>query len=80
MPASNTLLEVNLSQNRVSDRAAEALARAKHLQNLLVLRLKRNAIRDMAPLAASPLGKRLLLLEMIGARIPLAADHVQKPS
>jgi uncharacterized protein (TIGR02996 family) len=65
-PASDTLLKVNLAQNGLKKRAALALARTKHLRDLLVLRLNDNPISMAAgvDLAESPLGKRLAVLEM----------------
>jgi Ran GTPase-activating protein (RanGAP) involved in mRNA processing and transport len=65
-PASDTLLEVDLSLNRLDFHAAQALAKSKHLKNLLVLRLQDNEISKpaIAALADSPLGKRLAVLDV----------------
>lgn len=64
-PASNTLIEVDLSRNVLGPAAAKALGESAHLRELLVLRLTENSIyeSDAAALAASPLGKRLAVLE-----------------
>src|SRR5262249_34587678 len=43
-PASAVLLDVNLAHNGLRDQAAKALAKSKHLKNLLVLRLQDNEI------------------------------------
>jgi uncharacterized protein (TIGR02996 family) len=65
-PASDALLEVDLSQNRLGAAAALALGQSEHLRSLLVLRLEENRINEVAAaaLAASPLGKRLAVLEL----------------
>jgi hypothetical protein len=64
-PASDTLLEVDLSSNGLGAAAAQALGESEHLGNLLVLRLADNSISKSAAadLAASPLGRRLALLD-----------------
>lgn len=64
-PASDTLLEVNLAQNKWELHGVEALGRAKHLQNLFILRLHGNLIAGSAAklLRKSPLGRRLTILE-----------------
>jgi uncharacterized protein (TIGR02996 family) len=64
-PVSDPLLEVDLSQNDLGARAVQALKKASHLRNLLVLRIFDNPIRDAAlmSLSESPLGKRLAALE-----------------
>lgn len=64
-PASDTLVDVNLNRNNLSDRAAQFLIRSRHLKNLQVLRLSDNQIRKEAVdlLAGSPLGKRLAVFE-----------------
>src|SRR5205823_1741983 len=64
-PASDTLLEVDLSQNGMGPAAAQALGKSAHLRGLLVLRLADNSISESsaAALAASPLGQRLAVLE-----------------
>ncbi|HEY7158162.1 MAG TPA: TIGR02996 domain-containing protein [Gemmataceae bacterium] len=71
-PVSDTLLEVSLVQNGLGDRTAEVLAKAKHLQNLLVLWLGVNRIDKSAAvdLADSPLGRRLAVLDMLDEDIP----------
>jgi Ran GTPase-activating protein (RanGAP) involved in mRNA processing and transport len=63
-PASNTLLEVDLSQNGLGAAAALALGESAHLRKLLVLRLEDNPINESAAatLSASPLGRRLAVL------------------
>jgi Ran GTPase-activating protein (RanGAP) involved in mRNA processing and transport len=65
-PASDALLEVDLSQNGLGAAAALALGESAHLRGLLVQRLTDNRINDSAasPLAASPLGRRLAVLEL----------------
>jgi uncharacterized protein (TIGR02996 family) len=65
-PASDRLLEVDLSRNGLGDHAADALAKSKHLQGLLVLRLNNGGItrKGAAALAQSPLGQRLAVLEV----------------
>jgi uncharacterized protein (TIGR02996 family) len=66
-PASNTLLQMSLSQNGLRNPAAQALAKSKHLQNLLVLVLNANRITKKAvtALTRSPLGKRLAVLSAV---------------
>jgi uncharacterized protein (TIGR02996 family) len=65
-PASNSLLELDLSRNGLGPPSALALSESEHLGKLLVLRLADNPI--IAPAAsalmASPLGQRLTVLEM----------------
>jgi uncharacterized protein (TIGR02996 family) len=65
-PASDALLEVDLSQNSLGDAAAQALGESAHLNGLIVLRLVDNSIDDWAAasLAASALGERLTVLEL----------------
>jgi uncharacterized protein (TIGR02996 family) len=65
-PASDGLLEVDLSQNSVASAGALALGETAHLGGLVVLRLGDNPINEMsaAALAASPLGQRLAVLEL----------------
>jgi uncharacterized protein (TIGR02996 family) len=65
-PASDALLEVDLSQNGLGAAAALALGESAHLRGLLVLRLVDNPINGQAAatLAASPLGQRLAVLEL----------------
>ena len=65
-PASDALLEVDLSDNNLGPAAAQALGASAHLRGLLVLRLADNPISASAAtaLAASPLGQRLSVLEM----------------
>jgi Leucine-rich repeat (LRR) protein len=69
-PASDNLLEADLSRNGLGDAAAQALGESAHLRGLLVLRLTGNRISDSAAagLAASPLGQRLALLDVPPAR------------
>ena len=64
-PASNALLEVDLSQNGLGAAAALALGQSAHLRGLLVMHLSDNSISEpaAATLAASPLGQRLAVLE-----------------
>jgi hypothetical protein len=71
-PATDALLEVDLSQNGVGSAAALTLGESPHLRNLLVLRLGQNPINESAaaPLAASPLGRRLAVLELDGPHLP----------
>lgn len=78
-PASNGLLEVDLSQNRVRT-AGEELGGTEHLRELLVLRLADNQIStaSAAALAASPLGKRLAVLEL--GDLPGSAPAVPPPA
>jgi hypothetical protein len=65
-PASDALLEVDLSQNGLRSAAALALGESAHLGGLLVLHLADNPINEQsaATLAASPLGQRLAVLEL----------------
>jgi len=65
-PASDALLEVDLSQNGLGPAAAQALGESAHLRGLLILRLADNPIGESAAtaLAASPLGHRLAVLEL----------------
>ncbi len=71
-PASDTLLEVDLSANRLGSAAALALSQSAHLRQLLVLRLADNLIHEVsaAALAASPLGRRLAVLELVEPPAP----------
>jgi len=64
-PASNGLVELDLSQNRLKGAAARALGQTENLQALLVLRLADNSINDadVAALRSSPLGRRVAVLE-----------------
>jgi uncharacterized protein (TIGR02996 family) len=67
-PASDGLLDVDLSQNRLGAAGAQALGAATHLRALLVLRLEDSRLGEAAAaLAASPLGRRLAALELDGA-------------
>jgi uncharacterized protein (TIGR02996 family) len=65
-PASDTLLEVDLSQNGLGAGAALALSESAHLRGLIVLRLVDNPIVGLvaANLTASPLAQRLAVLEL----------------
>jgi uncharacterized protein (TIGR02996 family) len=65
-PASDALLEVDLSWNDLGPTAALALGESAHLHGLLVLHLTDNRINESAgaTLAASPLGRRLTVLEL----------------
>jgi uncharacterized protein (TIGR02996 family) len=65
-PASDAMLEVDLSQNGLGAAAAQALGESAHLRGLLVLRLADNPISESsaAALAASPLGQRLAVLDL----------------
>ncbi len=64
-PASDALLDVDLSQNGLGPAAAQALGESAHLRGLVVLRLADNRINESAAtaLAASHLGQRLAVLE-----------------
>ena len=66
-PASDTLLELDLRRNGLDFQRVQALAKSKHLRNLLILRLNGNPIDkvDAATFPDSPLGKRLAVLEMV---------------
>ena len=65
-PASDALLDVDLSQNGLSPAATLALGESAHLRRLLILRLADNRIKGpaAATLVASPLGQRLAVLEL----------------
>lgn len=65
-PASDGLLEVDLSQNHLGPTAVQVLGESAHLRRLLILRLADNRIDESAAaaLAASPLGQRLAVLEL----------------
>ena len=65
-PASDTLLEVDLSENGLGAAATAALGESEHLRELLVLRLLDNRINEQAAaiLSAAPLGRRLAVLEL----------------
>jgi uncharacterized protein (TIGR02996 family) len=67
-PASDNLLELDLRDSRLDSKAVEALGKAKHLRNLLVLRVGGRDISEaeMDAIAASPLGRRLMLLDRPG--------------
>jgi uncharacterized protein (TIGR02996 family) len=77
-PASDALLEVDLSRNGLRSAAALALGESAHLRGLLVLRLVDNPINEMAAaaLAASPLGQRLAVLELKDTPRGLDADQL----
>jgi uncharacterized protein (TIGR02996 family) len=64
-PASDVLLEADLSQNSLGTAAAVALGKTEHLRRLLVLRLADNSFNEWATasLTSSPLGRRLAVLE-----------------
>ena len=63
--ASNTLQELDLSQNLLGGKVANTLAQTKELKNLQILKLKFNGFdkKDTKTLTESPLGKRLAILE-----------------
>jgi uncharacterized protein (TIGR02996 family) len=65
-PASDPLLEVDLSWNGLRAAGAEALAESRHLRSLVILRLTDNPVGGpaAAALKASPLGRRLSVLEL----------------
>jgi uncharacterized protein (TIGR02996 family) len=65
-PGSDTLLELDVSQNGLGTAAVQALGQSAHLRELRVLRLVDNSIPESAAaaLAASPLGQRLAVLEL----------------
>jgi Ran GTPase-activating protein (RanGAP) involved in mRNA processing and transport len=65
-PASDPLLEIDLSQNGLGNPAALTLGESVHLSKLLILRLADNTIGESAAnvLANSPLGRRLSVLEL----------------
>jgi Ran GTPase-activating protein (RanGAP) involved in mRNA processing and transport len=65
-PASDVLLELDLSQNVLGAAAAASLGAAPHLRNLLILHLANNPLLAEAAsaLATSTLGKRLSVLEL----------------
>jgi Ran GTPase-activating protein (RanGAP) involved in mRNA processing and transport len=65
-PASDTLIELDLSKNGLGTAATAALGESQHLRKLLVLRLEDNRINEQAAaiLSASPLGRRLAVLEL----------------
>jgi uncharacterized protein (TIGR02996 family) len=68
-PASNTLLDLDLSQNSLGPVAAHALGESAHLRALLILCLANNpGIGSAATLAATPLGRRLSVLELQESR------------
>jgi uncharacterized protein (TIGR02996 family) len=71
-PASDTLMEVDLSQNGLGAAAARALGDSEYLRGLVTLRLADNRIDDSAAatLAASPLGRRLAVLELVDSPPP----------
>jgi uncharacterized protein (TIGR02996 family) len=73
-PASDGLLEVDLSQNGLRD-AALVLGEPKNLSNLLILRLQDNLFKESETdkLKISPLGQRLAVLEL-GAT-PSSDEH-----
>jgi uncharacterized protein (TIGR02996 family) len=65
--ASKGLLEVDLSQNGLGPAATRALGKSKHLRGLLVMHLADNPLITepvATALAASPVGKRLAVLEL----------------
>jgi hypothetical protein len=64
-PASDNLLELDLTDARLDADAIAALGQAKHLRNLLVLRVggRHWGNAEVASIAASPLGQRLMLLD-----------------
>jgi uncharacterized protein (TIGR02996 family) len=82
-PASDVLLELDLSQNNLGPAAAEVLGDSSHLRELRILRLADNPMTDAAgaALAASPLGRRLSVLELKDppAADPMADDREDLP-
>jgi uncharacterized protein (TIGR02996 family) len=80
-PASDALLEVDLSQNQLGGTATRALGWTEHLRNLLILRLADNAIGevDAAALRRSPLIQRLAVLEFVDAPPPAADPFPPEP-
>jgi uncharacterized protein (TIGR02996 family) len=78
-PASDALLEVDLSRNGLGSAAAQALGESPHLRSLLVLRLVDNPINEVAAstLAASPLGQRLAVLELKDAPPPWVSPDAE---
>ncbi|MBN9521269.1 TIGR02996 domain-containing protein [bacterium] len=78
-PASDPLLDVDLSRNDLGADAALALGATPHLRGLLALRLTDNRVTGAvaAGLKASPLGQRLTLLEVADEPPPrpLAPAH-----
>lgn len=79
-PASDTLVELDLSQNALGPTAAEALGDSPHLRGLLVLRLTDNVFSQYAAatLAESALGRRLAVLEL-GELNPFGNDPGTPP-
>ena len=77
-PASDGLLEVDLSQNGLGSAAALSLSESPHLNGLLVLRLADNRLgtQSAAALAASPLGRRLAVLELMEPRGAIGEDDI----
>jgi Ran GTPase-activating protein (RanGAP) involved in mRNA processing and transport len=72
-PASNTLIELDLSQNGLGAGVAQALGDSPQLRGLLILHLADNSISRSAvdSLTASALGQRILTLELREAsRVP----------
>jgi uncharacterized protein (TIGR02996 family) len=76
-PASDGLLELDLSQNGIGTAGAQALGESEHLRNLLVLRLADNSISKSAAagLADSPLGRRLAVLDFKDAPTRYQSDY-----
>jgi Ran GTPase-activating protein (RanGAP) involved in mRNA processing and transport len=60
-PASNALLELDLSENRLGPLAVQVLGQSEHLRELLILRMADNlwTETDFGALKISPLGQRL---------------------
>ncbi|HEX5269331.1 MAG TPA: TIGR02996 domain-containing protein [Gemmataceae bacterium] len=70
-PASDVLCDVDLGQNQLGPSGARALGESPHLRGLLVLRLGDNPLINESAakeLAASPLGRRLAVLEVDSSR------------
>jgi uncharacterized protein (TIGR02996 family) len=75
-PMSDTLLDLDLSQNGFGTTATLALGESEHFRELLVLRLGDNQFNEQAAaiLTASPLAKRLTVLELEEMPDPDAQD------
>jgi|SRR5579883_232316 len=77
-PASDGLLELDMSQNGLGTTGAQTLGDAAHLRGLLVLRLSDNRINESAAsaLSRSPLGRRLALLDLenLPPKLPPVGD------
>ncbi len=71
-PASDVLLDMDLSRNHLSSDGAASLGATAYLRNLLVLRLRENNLSESgeAAIRDSALGRRLAVVELADPDVP----------